>query len=236
MADETTVTPRLSWRDAIGARLRERGPWLAVELLLGPLLIGLRLAGVIRNPSLLILFVGQISLWLRRSGWRAVGLRAPASWRRTILLAVGIGIAYDLVDIFVFLPALKSLTGQSVQLDQVGQIAGNPAILVYFLTLTWTLAAFGEELACRGYLLNRFADGLGGSRAAFLAAAAVVSVLFGLAHKAQGVAGMIDNILAGVLFASLYLATGRNLWLPILVHGVVDTFSFALLYLGFRLP
>lgn len=227
---------RASWRDAIGARLREGGPWLAVELLLGPLLIALRLAGVIRNPSLLILFVGQISLWLRRSGWRAVGLRAPASWRRTILLAVGIGIAYDLVDIFVFLPALKGLTGQSVQLEQVEQIAGNPAILLYFLTVTWTLAAFGEELAYRGYLLNRIADGLGRSRAAFLAGAVVVSVLFGFAHKAQGVAGMLDNILAGVLFASLYLATGRNLWLPILVHGVVDTFSFALLYLGFRLP
>jgi len=223
----------VSRRDAIGRRLRERGPWLALELLIPPLLIALRVAGVIRNPSLLILIVAQVSLWLRRSGWRDLGLRAPGSWRRTILLAIGIGIAYDLVDIFALVPALQALTGQKLRLDQVGDLSGNSMMLVYFLVLTWTLAAFGEELAYRGYVLNRIADGLGRSRAAFVAGAVGVSVLFGFAHKAQGIVGIADNMLAGVLFASLYLASGRNLWLPMLVHGVIDTTSFVLLYLGF---
>lgn len=223
----------MSRRDAIGRRLRERGPWLALELLIPPLLIALRVAGVIRNPSLLILIVAQVSLWLRRSGWRDLGLRAPGSWRRTILLAIGIGIAYDLVDIFALVPALQALTGQKLRLDQVGDLSGNSMMLVYFLVLTWTLAAFGEELAYRGYVLNRIADGLGRSRAAFVAGAVGVSVLFGFAHKAQGIVGIADNMLAGALFASLYLASGRNLWLPMLVHGVIDTTSFVLLYLGF---
>jgi membrane protease YdiL (CAAX protease family) len=35
------------------------------------------------------------------------------------------------------------------------------------------------------------------------------------------------------LFAALYLASGRNLWLPILVHGVIDTSSVVMLYSGF---
>jgi hypothetical protein len=30
----------------------------------------------------------------------------------------------------------------------------------------------------------------------------------------------------------LYLVSGRNLWLPILTHGIIDTSSAVLLYLG----
>jgi membrane protease YdiL (CAAX protease family) len=63
---------------------------------------------------------------------------------------------------------------------------------------------------------------------------ALVSLVFGLAHHAQGVTGIMDNVLAGLLFAGLYLASGRNLWLPILAHGVIDTSSVVLLYLGFH--
>ena len=63
---------------------------------------------------------------------------------------------------------------------------------------------------------------------------ALVSLAFGLAHHSQGVTGVLDNVLAGLLFAILYLASGRNLWLPILVHGLVDTTSVFLLYSGYH--
>ncbi len=46
--------------------------------------------------------------------------------------------------------------------------------------------------------------------------------------------GVLDNVLAGLLFAALYVASGRNLWLPILVHGVIDTSSVVILYFGFH--
>src|SRR5262249_41627496 len=100
------------------------------------------------------------------------------------------------------------------------------------LALTWTFAAFGEELAYRGYVLNRVADLLGRSQAAFVVSAVVVGILFGFAHVAQGISGTLDNVLAGIFFSALYLASGRNLWLPIIVHGVVNTTSLVLLYLG----
>ena len=59
----------------------------------------------------------------------------------------------------------------------------------------------------------------------------MVSLVFAYAHRAQGITGVLDNAIAGALFATLYFVSGRNLWLPILTHGVIDTTS-ALLLLG----
>lgn len=227
-----TGAGHVSWRDVIGVPLRKRRPLVAAELLFIPFLFALRSFGAIRNPSLLIFLVGWLSLWLRRSGWRAVGLVRPASWWRTILLGIGIGIAYDAADTLVFLPALRRLTGQAIQLGQLGALRCNLGALLLWLAVSWTLAAFVEEMAYRGYALNRIADLLGRSQAAFAFSAILVSIVFGFAHVGQGVSGVLDNVLAGMMFSALYLASGRNLWLPIIVHGVVDSTSLALLFLG----
>jgi membrane protease YdiL (CAAX protease family) len=59
-----------------------------------------------------------------------------------------------------------------------------------------------------------------------------VSVLFGLAHFPQGTTGVIENVIDGAILAALYFATGRNLWAPIIAHGVQDTVDVLLIYLG----
>jgi membrane protease YdiL (CAAX protease family) len=230
--EPAATAARDSWRDVIGRPLRTRRSLAAAELLFILLPFALRALGVIRNASLLLLLIAFLSLWLRRVGWRGVGLRRPANWTKTVLLAIGIGIAYNAADILAILPAIRKLTGQAVELEQFGALKGNAGALLTLLALTWTLAAFGEEMAYRGYALNRIADLLGRSRAAFVLSALIVSALFGYAHIAQGISGVLDSVLAGVLFATLYFASGRNLWLPVLVHGVVDTTSFVLLFLG----
>jgi membrane protease YdiL (CAAX protease family) len=38
--------------------------------------------------------------------------------------------------------------------------------------------------------------------------------------------------MSGLLFGTLYLASGRNLCTAIIAHGVNDTLGFALIYLG----
>jgi membrane protease YdiL (CAAX protease family) len=37
-------------------------------------------------------------------------------------------------------------------------LTGNIRMTLIFIVLSWTLAAFGEELFWRGYLMNRVAD------------------------------------------------------------------------------
>ncbi len=52
--------------------------------------------------------------------------------------------------------------------------------------------------------------------------------MFGAAHAYQGPTGMIITGVLGLIFAIMYIASGRNLWLNIVVHGVYDTLSLAL--------
>ena len=100
------------------------------------------------------------------------------------------------------------------------------------LVLVWVLAAFGEELAYRGYVLERGATLGHRTPAAWVLAMVVISVLFGVGHVYQGAAGVASSTFAGLYLGGLYLATRRNLWLPILTHGFSDTIAVAVIFLG----
>ena len=224
----------ISVRDRFGTLLQERPLFIIMELLLSLVCVALKLVGAIHNPTLLILLIGWLSLWLRRSGWRRIGLGRPRRWWWTLLFGVAIGVAYDALDILGVLPILHRITGEAIHVEALGNsMRGHLVALLPYLALVWVFGAFVEELAFRGYLFNRLTDFLGGGRPALAAAFILVSVLFGIVHWTQGRTGILDNILAGALFMTLYLLSGRNLWLPIIVHGVVDTTSLVLLYLGF---
>ena len=100
------------------------------------------------------------------------------------------------------------------------------------LVLVWVLAAFGEELVYRGYVLERAATLGHRTPAAWVLAMVVISVLFGVGHVYQGAAGVASSTFAGLYLGGLYLATRRNLWLPILTHGFSDTIAVAVIFLG----
>ena len=109
---------------------------------------------------------------------------------------------------------------------------GDWKMLLLALALTWTLAAFGEEMAYRGYLLDRMADIFGRSRTGWTAALIVANVVFGLAHYYQGITGMTENFIDGILLTAIYFVAGRNLWAPILAHGVTDSVDSLLIFSG----
>ena len=226
MQGETTADGRSAFRDS---------RWVAaLELLVVPLLLWLHAAGLFPKPKLPLLLLGWLSLWLRGVGWRRIGLTRPRSWPVTVAAAILIGLAYDALDVGVILPMLRRLTGEALDLSQFAGIEGNMGTLGLLLAVGWISAAFPEELLYRGCYLNRAVDLFGRGRGGWAVSVALSSVVFGLAHHAQGVTGVYDNVIAGLLFAGLYLASGRNLWLPILAHGVIDTTSAVALYLGFH--
>ena len=59
-----------------------------------------------------------------------------------------------------------------------------------------------------------------------------VNLAFGYAHAYQGITGIIDEGLSGILLGLLYLGTGCNLSVPIIAHGVTDTVDVLLIFLG----
>ena len=129
-------------------------------------------------------------------------------------------------------PLLIRLTGKQPDLHDFADLRGNITLLLIYLALTWTLAAFGEEMVWRGYLMNRVADLVGGTRNAWIVSLILVHCAFGLAHLYQGITGIIDEGLAGLLLGVLYLTSRRNLSIPIVAHGVTDTIDMLLIFLG----
>lgn len=208
--------------------------WAAAELLLaGTLVIGANVLDVIpvsETPWLVLL--GWLSLRLRGLGWKTLGLRRPRSWVTTTVVALIAGAALQLLSEFVTEPIIERLTGQTADLSSFRSLVGNLPATLIMLALVWTLAAFGEELAYRGYVLERAAALGQHSAAAYLIAMVAVSLLFGLGHYYQGMAGMVNSAFSGLFFGVLYLAGGRNLWLPILAHGFSDTIGLGLIYFG----
>ena len=184
---------------------------------------------VSKTPYLFLL--GFISLRLRGLRWRDVGFTRPRSWVIAIGIGVLAGICMEAIELFLTQPLIARLTGKMPDLSDFADTAGNWKMLLFWLALIWLLGALGEEIVYRGYLMDRVAGLFRNTRAAWIISLLVVSVAFGCAHIDQGIIGMIENVWNGLLLGALYLASGRNLSVPTIAHGVTDTIDLLLMYL-----
>jgi len=225
--DAAAVTPVVAagWRES---------PWLAwCELALVVLVFIAdweKLIPVTKTPFLLVL--GWISLRVRGIGWRAIGLSKFRSWGTTLALGVGCGLLLEGFELFLSQPLLIWLTGEKPDLHDFEVLTGNLKYTLIVIGLAWTVAAFGEEMVYRGYVMNRVADLGRRTRGAWLVSLIAVNVAFGLAHTYQGITGVIENCLDGAILGWMYLGTKRNLSVPIIAHGVADTVDVLLIFLG----
>ena len=185
---------------------------------------------VSKTPFLLLL--GWISLRVRRLRWRDVGFSRNRSWAATLTLGVAGGFFLEIQELFVTQPLLARLTGKQPDLTDFRLLTGNIKYTLAGVALAWTLAAFGEELVWRGYLMNRIADLGNRTRLAWFCSLVVVHAGFGLAHSYQGMTGILEEGFTGVLLGVMYLGTGKNLSVPIIAHGISDTLDLLLIFLG----
>jgi len=179
-----------------------------------------------------LLAFAWISLRVRKLHWRDVGLCRYKNWGTTFGFGLGAGFALEAIQLFVSQPFLVRVLKKQPDLELFRALHGNVKWTLLALLGTWTLAAFGEEMVYRGYLMNRVADLFNRRRGAWVISLFVVHVGFGLAHAYQGITGIIDEGLAGFLLGIIYLQNRRNLAVPIIAHGITDTIDFLLIFLG----
>jgi membrane protease YdiL (CAAX protease family) len=153
------------------------------------------------------------------------------------MIAIGIGVlagaGMEALELFVTQPLLMKLTGRKPDFSDFSALHGNIKLLLLGLAFAWTLAAFGEEMVWRGYLMNRVAGFIGrSSRTAWIISLIVVNAAFGIAHRYQGITGIVDEALMGGILGLVYIASRRNLTSVIVAHGIADTVDAFLFFVG----
>jgi membrane protease YdiL (CAAX protease family) len=150
---------------------------------------------------------------------------------RAIAIGIVAGLTIELFAISITTPWIASVTGTLPDISDVRDLVGNWRLLIILLVVSWILAAFGEELAFRGYLMNRVADGLGRTRVAWIISPRRSERL--LRHRSwhSGPCWHRAGITLRFLARRVLLASGRNLTLPIAAHGVSNTLALVLIYL-----
>jgi len=189
------------------------------------IVIGHNVFHIVPNEVVVLSVIGLISIRLRDGNWSAMGFKRPASWRRILLIALGAAILRILLGQFLVEPVTGFFWPKPIAPALANEITGNIKIALIALLLVWTFAAFGEEIAYRGYLLTRAADIGRRSIAAYWIGIVLVSILFGYGHYYKGASGVIDSGVAGVILGAAYMLAGRNLWASIFAHGFIDTFG-----------
>jgi uncharacterized protein len=170
-----------------------------------------------------------ILVWAWATGaWREVGLARPQSWVGGLALGLVLGIGLKLVMKALVMP----LFGAPPTNALYHNLVGNGPAAIRFAVYAVLGAGFAEELFFRGYLFERSARLFGAGTGATAATVVIVTLLFGAAHWQQGMAGMINAGVTGLVAALVFLFTGRKLWVPVVMHATFDLTAGAIIYLN----
>lgn len=208
--------------------------WLsATEFLIGAgIVIGHNVYHVLPNEVPILFVVGWISIHFRNGGWKTVGFKLPKSWKRTAVFAICTAVVRILLGLFLIDPISTRIWPPEKTSGVISRAHGDWKAALTALLIIWTFAAFGEELGYRGYLLNRGAEVGNHSTLAYWISMLAVAVLFGYGHWYKGPAAILDSGTAGLVLGAAYLLSSRNLWVPVLAHGLIDTAVVIATFLG----
>lgn len=195
------------------------------------------------GPVSLLATLVCLAVYLHRrgEGWASVGLTPLRTLKARLLILpqallvfvlFGAAVAGVLHGAEALGWAFMKVVPQGVE-DRWGDVHGSLPMLLVWLAIVWTAAAFGEEIFFRGFLITRATALFHGLPLAPVFAVLLPALLFGLGHAYyQGLRGLITTAAIGIAFGSAFLLLRRNLWPLVLVHGVIDTITFVSLYLG----
>ncbi len=153
---------------------------------------------------------------------RRLGFGLPLQPLRFFALAL-VGVALLQAAGWLLTPLWEHVFGSGRDLSRFEAVTDSEAELVKLLILSWTVAAFGEELAFRIVLMRGVACALGDSRAAFAIALLVQAAIFAAVHAYQGPAGVAGTAVSGLIYGVLTLASRGSIWPAALAHGLNNT-------------
>jgi len=213
-----TIGASASSEDHFAAQLRGFGPAGIIAIL--AILSGSALFGAFGAVLVLV--------WVRlsRTPWREIGYVRPRSWIVTVAGGVVFGIALK----FLLKTIVMPLLGADPINHAYHYLTGNRAAIPFTLFTLIVTAGWGEETMYRGFLFERLGKLLGSGVAARTSIVLITSALFGLAHySVQGLAGMEQAIMTGLVFGATFAVSGR-IWMVMIAHAAYDLAAYAIIY------
>ena len=208
--------------------------WLPLVLIVLSTIF-LVVSGIKRQPGigiiLTVILIG-IAIWQRETSLAAMGFSAPENWLSTIMWGLLIGSALSLFSIIFVEPLVERWTGVPHDIQVVESVRGNLKALLTWLVVVWVLVAFLEETLYRGFLMTEIIKIIGDGNLAIVFNILLTSVIFGLSHSYQGKSGAWSTGIFGALIAVVFVWDDFNIWLPIFVHGCIDTVALVLISRG----
>lgn len=192
--------------------------------------VSLIFSGLVALLTLIVFCL--LVLWSVQWDWSYFGLhRTQLS---TLIVKALIWSVIIVVFAFLSKPMLEAIFGPQ-DLSFFDPIRGNRTGFILTSIQVWTLVAFFEEFIFRGYFMLQIERYFKGSNWGWIAGVLMSSIVFGIAHNYQGLTGTVLTGIIGAWIGLIYYFQGRNLWLCILVHGLVDTLYISLVYTSYDL-
>jgi hypothetical protein len=188
------------------------------------------------HVSWLIILVGtQIALGIPLLDALHQAFPTPLPWR-------DMGLAFAIMFVPATLMYVLYLALGWARFEPQGETAKRRGKLFRRFVGPWPLATL-EEAVFRGVLLEQLIRSLPASRAYEVLAVVVVAAAFSFVHFIKPRPGHSawqmawGYFVVGVLFGLGYVAGGRSLWVPIMLHGAaVLVIEIARLYVVFEKP
>lgn len=145
-----------------------------------------------------------------------------------IMIILGCYLVLELSMDFVFQPLVSKIFNEPADYSSFKVIEGNPQKYFKWLFNMWISAAVGEELLFRGFAFSQLKRWFGKNQ---LVIVLLSAVMFSLPHLYQGISGLVMTFLFGLAFGLIYLKF-KNIWINIIIHGLIDTVFLTLSYYG----
>ena len=203
-----------------------------------PFAAALRGFGLIGLAAIVLILAGNalfvplsailVLIWVKlsRTPWREIGYARPRSWIGAILVGIVFGAALKVAMKAIVMPLLGA-----PPINQAFHfLVGNTAAIPWMLYVIFVGAGFGEETVFRGWMFERFGKLFGQSAGAKVAIVLVTSLWFGLDHYSfQGIPGVEQAFIVGLVFGSIFAVTGR-LFMLMIAHVAFDLTALAMIY------
>ncbi len=133
----------------------------------------------------------------------------------------------------IFHPVLESFV--SLDYNDVGlndTIQGGVFQFILMMIMGWLIGGFYEEIVFHGFIFTRLEKMFKGKYSTQISFV-ITAVFFGAYHIQLGALGMINALVVGAVYLSVFLFFKRSLWHSIMCHGIYNTMVMTLMYFDY---